>query len=94
MEGDKGAAFIHLGLLLNYPKGEPERVEIITEGLDWIDVPIKGNWFPDAFEGTMSNLQRFIYGEDIKLETSVEDAVNTMKLVDALLKSKNNSYKI
>ena len=48
----------------------------------------------DAFEGTMSNLQRFIHGEDEKLETTVEDAVETMRLIEALLKSKDNFYKI
>jgi predicted dehydrogenase len=85
LEGDKGAAFIYLGLLLNYPKGEPERVEIITEGLDWIDVPIKGNWFPDAFIGTMSNLQRYVFGEDKVLLHSVESALGTMAIVEACM---------
>ena len=61
---------------------------------DWQEVKLEGNWFPDAFEGTMSNLQRYIHKEDQVLETSVEDTVNTMKLIDSLMKSKDNFYKI
>ena len=49
---------------------------------------------PDAFGGTMSNLQRYIAGEDNKLETDVGDTVYTMKLVDALLKSQDSFYRI
>ena len=94
VEGTKGVALITLGSMLNYPNFEKDKFEIKTSKDDWKEINLSGNWFPDAFEGTMSNLQRFIHGHDVKLETSVEDAVNTMKLVDALLKSKNNSYKI
>ena len=35
LEGTKGAAKMKLGLLLDYPTGEPEELEIITEGTDW-----------------------------------------------------------
>ena len=94
VEGTEGVVFITLGSMLNYPNFEQDKFEIKTSKDDWKEINLSGNWFPDAFEGTMSNLQRFIHGHDVKLETSVEDAVNTMKLVDALLKSKNNSYKI
>jgi len=53
----------------------------------WTSVSLAGSWFPDAFIGTMSNLQRFASGEDRVLETSVEDAVKTMALVEALYRS-------
>lgn len=53
----------------------------------WNSVTLAGSWFPDAFMGTMSNLQRFVSGEDKVLETSVEDAVKTMALVEALYRS-------
>jgi hypothetical protein len=46
-------------------------------------VPLEGRWFPDAFIGTMSNLQRFAAGEDDVLKTSVEDAWHTMALVES-----------
>ena len=94
IEGTDGAVFITLGSMLNYPNFEKDRFEIKTKKNDWEEVNLVGNWFPDAFEGTMSNLQRFIHGEDANLETSVEDTVNTMRLIDALMKSKDNFYKI
>ena len=74
-----------LGLLLNYPEGEPETLEIVSEGLDWTPIPLNGRWFPDAFIGVMSNLQRYADGDDETLITSVEDAFGTMALVDACI---------
>jgi len=50
-------------------------------------VPLQGGWFPHAFIGTMSNLQRFAAGEDDTLVTSVEDAWHTMALVEACFTS-------
>ena len=80
--------------MLNYPNFEQDKFQIKTGKNNWQEIKLEGNWFPDAFEGTMSNLQRFINREDPILETSVEDTVNTMKLIDALMKSKDNFYKI
>ena len=94
VEGTEGVVFITLGSMLNYPNFEQDKFEIKTLTDDWKEINLIGNWFPDAFEGTMSNLQRFIHGEDEKLETTVEDAVETMRLIEALLKSKDNFYKI
>lgn len=85
-EGDAGAVMVKLGLLLNYPEGEPDELWITT-GDDWTEVPLSGGWFPDAFIGTMSNLQRFAAGEDDVLHTSVEDAWHTMALVEACFRS-------
>ena len=87
IEGDRGAAQVSLGLLLNYPEGEPETLEIVSEGLDWTSIPLNGRWFPDAFIGVMSNLQRYADGDDETLITSVEDAFGTMALVDACIRS-------
>ena len=83
LEGTKGAAKMKLGLLLDYPNGEPEELEIITENTDWIKVDIKGKWFPDAFIGVMANMQRFKNGEDEKLITSIDDSIDTMAVVDS-----------
>ena len=83
VEGLKGAARVGLGLLLDYPNGKPETLSIVTEGSDWQDVPLQGRWFPDAFVGVMSNLQRVVSGEDARLHTSVEDAFETMAVVEA-----------
>ena len=46
-------------------------------------MPLIGRWFPDAFIGTMSNLQRFVAGEDTALVSPMADALQTMKLVEA-----------
>ncbi len=86
-EGDKGAALVKLGLLLDYPKGEPDELWITTGGSGWTQVPLASGWFPDAFVGRMANLQRFAAGEDAELAASVEDAWHTMALVEACFRS-------
>lgn len=86
-EGTAGAAMVKLGLLLNYPEGEPDELWITRRGADWTEVPLQGRWFPHAFIGTMSNLQRFAAGEDDRLLTSVEDAWHTMAMAEAAFES-------
>ena len=84
VSGTEGAAYLQLGLNLNYPHGEPDILEIFPKGGDnWVSVPLTGEWFPDAFVGRMANLQRFASGEDSELISSVEDGWNTMALVEA-----------
>jgi predicted dehydrogenase len=87
-EGDRGAALVKLGLLLDYPKGQPDELWITT-GRDagWVQVPLAGPWFPDAFIGRMANLQRAASSEDERLHASVEDAWHTMALVEACYRS-------
>jgi predicted dehydrogenase len=88
LEGTRGAAVVTLGVNLDYPRGRPDALEIALEGEEtWHAVPLEGNWFPDAFRGTMSSLQRVASGEDTRLPTSVEDAWHTMALVEALYAS-------
>ncbi len=84
--GTKGAAYLQLGVNLDYPKGEPDILEINT-GDGWHTVDLDGAWFPDAFASRMSQLQRFVTGEDDALVSSVEDAWNTMALVEAAYES-------
>jgi predicted dehydrogenase len=86
-EGDRGAALVKLGLLLNYPEGEPDELWLAPKGGPWESVLLAGRWFPDAFIGTMANLQRFAAGEDPVLRSSVEDAWHTMALVEACYRS-------
>jgi len=86
-EGTEGAALVKLGLLLNYPEGEPDELWITRRGSEWTQVPLQGKWFPHAFIGTMSNLQRYAAGEDPVLVTSVEDAWHTMALAEAAFES-------
>ena len=83
-DGTEGAAYAKLGVLLDYPRGEPDELWIRAKGeTDWKQVPLIGGWFPDAFVGRMANVQRFAAGEDKELVASVEDAWTTMALVEA-----------
>ena len=53
----------------------------------WQQVELRGSWFIEAFEGPMSNLQRFVAGEDAALVSPVDDAIRTMALVEACYQS-------
>jgi predicted dehydrogenase len=82
LEGTHGAAVAQMGVNLDYPKGEPDSLEVCLAGGDWQRVPLRGSWFDEAFEGPMSNLQRYAAGEDSVLVTRVEDALRTMGVVE------------
>jgi len=87
-DGTEGAAHVKLGLLLDYPRGEPDELWIRAKSeTEWANVALQGLWFPDAFIGRMANLQRFCAGEDRVLIASVEDAWTTMALVEAAFES-------
>ena len=83
IEGTQGALRIKLGMLYDYPEGEPDELWFCPNGGAWQQIALEGGWFPDAFMGTMRNLQRFDAGEDDTLLTSVEDGYQTMALVEA-----------
>jgi len=88
IEGMRGAAIAKMGVNLNYPAGEPDTLEIATEDSNgWSAIALRGSWFLEAFEGPMSNLQRFVAGEDLKLVSGVEDALRTMAVVEACYES-------
>lgn len=82
VEGLQGAARLTWGVNLSYPTGSADTMEVTRAG-EWQTVPLRGSWFIEAFEGPMSNLQRFAAGEDPTLVGSVEDAIHTMALVEA-----------
>jgi predicted dehydrogenase len=83
-EGTEGAMRTQMGVNLDYPVGRPDTLEYIAHGdAAWTDAPLSGNWFPDAFIGSMGSLQSFIQGETPTLPTSVEDAIDTMRTVEA-----------
>jgi predicted dehydrogenase len=82
IEGTKGSALLTLGVNLDYPSGPPDTLEVAS-GDAWEAVPLRGSWFTAAFEGPMSNLQRYVAGEDSVLVTGVDDAIKTMALVEA-----------
>jgi predicted dehydrogenase len=87
VEGRKGAAILTMGVNLAYPDGGPDRLEVALNGPSWQAVPLRGSWFTEAFEGPMSNLQRFATGEDSELVSPVGDAIKTMALVEACYRS-------
>jgi predicted dehydrogenase len=82
VEGTKGAALLTLGVNLDYPSGPPDRLEVAL-GRSWETVALRGSWFTEAFEGPMSNLQRFVGGEDAALVSPVADGIKTMAVVEA-----------
>jgi predicted dehydrogenase len=86
VEGTSGLARVTWGVNLDYPSGPPDTMQVSVDRR-WQDVPLRGSWFTEAFEGPMSNLQRFIAGEDSALVSPVEDAVKTMALVEACYES-------
>lgn len=91
-EGTRGALKARLGLLLNYPQGEPDALELCTldesgRPGEWQPVPFTGSWYPHAFIGTMGDLMRFADGETTVLPTRVEDAIRTMATVEAAYES-------
>ena len=82
-EGSEGCAIVKLGLLLNYPQGEPDELWLSGTAGAWKQIELHGQWFPDAFVHVMSNLQRFYAGDDRQLMTSVDDAYQTMLLAES-----------
>jgi predicted dehydrogenase len=76
-----------MGVNLDYPRGEPDRLSLAQRGRAWKPIAVRGSWFVDAFRGTMQSLQRFAAGEDATLPTSVSDAIHTMALVEACYRS-------
>jgi predicted dehydrogenase len=92
-EGTKGAIKAKMGLLMNYPEGLPDVFEYATiksEGdtqYEWKEVQLEGSWFPEAFIGTMSNLMRYKEGSDAQLHASVQDVLDSMKIVEACYRS-------
>jgi predicted dehydrogenase len=87
VEGTHGAARLTMGVNLDYPKGPPDTLEVAFEGGRWQSIPLRGSWFTEAFEGPMSNLQRYVAGEDEALVSPVDDAIKTMALVEACYQS-------
>jgi predicted dehydrogenase len=89
VDGTRGAALLTMGVNLDYPLGPPDTMEVACRG-EWTAVPLRGSWFTAAFEGPMSNLQRYVAGEDSALVGSVDDAIKTMALVEACYTSSEN----
>lgn len=86
-EGTAGVMRARMGVNLDYPKGRGDTLEFyphephakFAAGVQ----PIAGEWFPDAFLGSMLSVERFALGEAATMPTSVEDALDTMRVVEA-----------
>jgi predicted dehydrogenase len=81
-EGTEGTLHAVMGVNLDYPKGKPDSLRYAPLGENWQTVPTEGNWFPDAFMGSMGSLQAYVTGVSDRLPTSVEDAIDTMRVVE------------
>lgn len=86
-EGMNAALKAQMGVNLNYPIGEPDYLSYIDSGKELRQLPIHGSWFPDAFMGSMGSLQAYVDGSATTLPTRVEDAIQTMRVVEAAYKS-------
>jgi predicted dehydrogenase len=91
-EGSKGAIMIRAGLNMNYPHGVPDKFEYAINTTDgtattWQSLEINGSWFPEAFIGTMASVMRKANGEADDLPTAVDDAFQTMAVVEAAYES-------
>ena len=85
-QGTKGAIRAQMGLLLDYPEGGSDALQLVLleeKDRGWRDVPFEGTWFPDAFIGSMGALQRFLERSVPELPTSVDDVLHTMAVVEA-----------
>jgi predicted dehydrogenase len=87
VEGTRAALLATMGVNLDYPRGKADTLAICRRGGEWKSFQLHGSWFPQAFAGSMSNLQRFASGEDPVLHTGVADALKTMALVEACYRS-------
>ncbi len=90
-EGPQGAIKVGLGLLLDYPRGQPDTLELCVlpkKGKPrWRTLPTGGNWFPDAFIGTMGGLMRLAGGRPAPNLSTAADAFQTMAVVEAAYRS-------
>lgn len=100
-EGTRGAIKTRLGLLMDYPRGVPDYLEICAlpdnasasatpaadSAREWRELPLSGSWFPHAFIGTMAGVMRHADDATALPPTHVEDAARTMALVEAAYES-------
>lgn len=86
-EGTKGAIKARMGLLMNYPEGEPDLFEYCIRDENgkcmWVEEDLEGSWFPDAFVDTMSGLMRYaVSGKATEMPTNIEDSLGTMAVLE------------
>ncbi len=87
-EGTRGAIKARIGLLMDYPRGVGDAFEycqLDADGRpsDWVSVALEGSWFPEAFIGSMAQVQRHKEGSLDRMPTEVEEVIHTMMVVEA-----------
>lgn len=96
-EGTRGAIKARIGLLMDYPEGAGDVFEFCQLPEDgsepqWQKQEISGSWFPEAFIGTMGEVQRhqadLEAGRDpAPMPCDVEDVIHTMACLEAAYES-------
>ncbi|HEV2435537.1 MAG TPA: Gfo/Idh/MocA family oxidoreductase [Verrucomicrobiae bacterium] len=87
-EGTGGAIKAGIGLLVNYPQGAGDTFEYcqldeLGRPGEWHSEQLEGSWFPEAFIGSMAQVQRHQEGSLAKMSTDVADVIHTMEVVEA-----------
>lgn len=95
-EGTKGAIKARIGLLMDYPKAAGDIFEYceLKDGVEpqWQRVEVEGSWFPEAFAGTMGEVQRHKADleagrEPAPMPCDVEDVIRSMACLEAAYES-------
>ncbi len=91
LEGTSGAIKIKMGILMNYPEGEPDVFEYYIKSEknenEWKTLPLSGSWFPHAFIGSMNEVMKAANGVVRVPDNNVEDCLFTMACVEAAYES-------
>lgn len=87
-EGSRGAIKAQVGLLMNYPHGVGdtfEHCQLDAHGQPgpWIAETLSGSWFPEAFIGSMAQVQCHQEGSLAQMPTDVNDVIHTMETLEA-----------
>jgi predicted dehydrogenase len=91
-EGTKGAIKARVGLMMNYPHGVGDEFEfcLLDAGGQpggWQALKLEGSWFPEAFIGSMAQVQRHKEGSLAHMDADVSDVIHTMTCVEAAYES-------
>jgi predicted dehydrogenase len=87
-EGTRGAIKARVGLLMNYPHGvgdtfEHCRLDERGQPGEWKAETLPGSWFPEAFIGSMAQVQCHQEGSLAQMPTDVNDVIHTMECLEA-----------
>jgi predicted dehydrogenase len=89
IDGSEGSIRGTLGLLLDYPHGRPDTLELWSRVLPtdgWLPYPVTRRWVPDSFLGPVGSLLSAI-ADGGEPESGARDNLQTLKLVHALYES-------